>query len=46
MDDLKYRTQELADFVEAASHIYVFDVRNLVAVGYSNGANITMSMLF
>jgi predicted esterase len=45
IDDLKYRTHELADFVEAASHVYGFDVRNLVAVGYSNGANIAASTL-
>jgi predicted esterase len=45
IDDLKYRTQELADFVEEASHIYGFDAHNVVAVGYSNGANIAASML-
>jgi phospholipase/carboxylesterase len=45
IDDLKYRTQELADFVEEASHVYGFDAHNVVAVGYSNGANIAASML-
>jgi predicted esterase len=45
IDDLKYRTQELADFVEEASHAYGFDAHNVVAVGYSNGANIAASML-
>jgi predicted esterase len=44
LDDLKHRTQELADFVEAA-HAYGFDPRGLVAVGFSNGANIGASVL-
>ncbi len=45
LEDLKYRTNELADFVEAASKEYGFDVQNVIAVGYSNGANIASSML-
>ena len=45
IEDLKYRTQELADFVEAASRIYGFDIHNVIAVGYSNGANIASSIL-
>ena len=43
--DLRFRTQELADFVRAASSRYGFDVGNVVAAGYSNGANIAGSML-
>jgi predicted esterase len=43
--DLRFRTQELAEFVRAASDRYGFDSRNVVAVGYSNGANIAASML-
>ena len=43
MEDLKFRTHELADFVEEASKVYRFDLQRIVAVGYSNGANITAS---
>ena len=43
MEDLKVRTHELADFVEEASKVYRFDLQRLVAVGYSNGANIAAS---
>jgi phospholipase/carboxylesterase len=45
IDDLKFRTHELADFVETASRVYGFDLRKVIAVGYSNGANIAASML-
>jgi len=43
--DLRFRTQELVEFVRAASDRYGFDLRNVVAVGYSNGANIAGSMM-
>jgi len=45
LEDLKYRANELADFVTAAAKHYGFALHNLVAVGYSNGANIAASML-
>jgi phospholipase/carboxylesterase/glyoxalase family protein len=45
IEDLILRTNELADFVEAASALYRFDLSKAVAVGYSNGANIAVSML-
>jgi len=45
LDDLKNRTNELADFVAAAAQHYGFASDNVVAVGYSNGANIAASML-
>ncbi len=45
LEDLKYRTNELADFVTAAAQHYGFPTDRLVAVGYSNGANIAASML-
>ncbi len=45
LEDLKYRTNELADFVTAAAQHYGFAIDQLVAVGYSNGANIAASML-
>ena len=45
LEDLQHRTNELADFVIAAAQHYGFARENLVAVGYSNGANIAASML-
>src|SRR5262249_53359531 len=45
LEDLKRRTSELADFVTAAAQHYGFARDNLVAVGYSNGANIAASIL-
>lgn len=44
IEDLKFRTHELAGFVDKASRIYEFDARKVIAVGYSNGANIAASM--
>jgi predicted esterase len=45
IDDLKKRTHELADFVVSAAARYKIDIEKLVAVSYSNGANIAASML-
>jgi phospholipase/carboxylesterase len=45
LEDLKKRTHELADFVAASAERYQFAADQLVAVGYSNGANIAASML-
>jgi len=45
LEDLKKRTNELADFVAAAARHYQFAGDKVVAVGYSNGANIAASML-
>jgi phospholipase/carboxylesterase len=45
LEDLKFRTNELADFVIDASKTYDFDLQRIVAVGYSNGANIASSVL-
>lgn len=44
-EDLKRRTHELADFVGAAARHYEFAADKIVAVGYSNGANIAASLL-
>jgi len=44
-EDLIRRTHELADFVERASAKYRLNRQNLLAVGYSNGANIAGSLL-
>jgi phospholipase/carboxylesterase len=46
IEDLKFRTHELADFIVAAAQTYKFDVNNLYALGFSNGANIASSLLF
>jgi phospholipase/carboxylesterase len=45
IEDLKFRTNELADFVNDASKTYDFDLKRIIAVGYSNGANIAASIL-
>ena len=45
IEDLRFRTRELADFVEKASKVYGFDLRYIISVGYSNGANIASSLL-
>jgi predicted esterase len=45
LDDLKLQTAELAKFVAGASQKYGLDGRPIVAVGYSNGANIAASLL-
>jgi predicted esterase len=39
------RTHELAAFIQAASEEYRFDTSSLIAVGYSNGANVAASMM-
>jgi phospholipase/carboxylesterase len=44
-EDLVFRTHELAGFVETAAEEYGFDQLRLVAVGYSNGANIAASLM-
>ena len=45
LEDLKRRTHELADFVAAAAEHYQFATNQVIAVGYSNGANIAASLL-
>src|SRR5262249_41735363 len=45
LEDLKRGTSELANFVTAAAQHYGFARDNVVAVGYSNGANIAASIL-
>lgn len=43
--DLATRTEELAKFVEDAAETYGLDPHGIVAVGFSNGANIAGSLL-
>ena len=45
LEDLDRRTRELARFVEQASAQYAFDRRTVIAVGFSNGANIAAATL-
>ena len=45
VEDLKQRTNELADFITVAAARYKLAANEIVAVGYSNGANIAASML-
>ena len=45
LEDLKARTADLARFVAASAAKYKFDPSRVVALGYSNGANIAASLL-
>lgn len=45
IDDLKFQTHDLNDFIRAASQQYGVAKNKVVAVGYSNGANIAASLL-
>lgn len=46
LEDLDVRTRELYDFINEASRKYGFNRKKVIAIGYSNGANIAASMLF
>ncbi|GGF09911.1 carboxylesterase [Halobacillus andaensis] len=45
-EDLLFRTKELYEFLSEAAEEYGFSREKVVAVGYSNGANIAGSLLF
>lgn len=45
-EDLVFRTEELKQFLDDSAQEYQFDRKNVIAVGYSNGANIAGSLLF
>jgi phospholipase/carboxylesterase len=45
-EDLVYRTREINKFLDEAAAEYDFDRDNIIAIGYSNGANIAASLLF
>ncbi|MGD6831692.1 alpha/beta hydrolase [Sutcliffiella halmapala] len=45
-EDLIFRTKELHQFLDDAAEKYGFDRQEVIAVGYSNGANIAGSLLF
>lgn len=44
--DLILRTNELKEFIDMAAKDHAFDRNNVIAIGYSNGANIAGSLLF
>lgn len=46
VEDLIFRTNELNQFLNEAAEKYDFDRNNIIAIGYSNGANIAASLLF
>lgn len=45
-EDLRFRTEELKQFLDDAATKYRFNRDNVVAIGYSNGANIAANLLF
>lgn len=45
-ENLIFRTKELNEFLDKAAIEHDFDRNNIVAIGYSNGANIAASLLF
>jgi len=45
-EDLIFRTKELNTFLDEAAEKYEFDRKQIIAIGYSNGANIAASLLF
>ena len=45
LDDLARRTEQLGDFVDAAARDYGVDRARVVALGFSNGANVAASLL-
>ena len=45
-EDLIYRTKQLHQFLDDSAEQYGFDRNNIIAIGYSNGANIAASLLF
>ncbi len=45
-EDLILRTDELYQFLSEAADNYGFDRKQVIAIGYSNGANIAASLLF
>ena len=46
VEDLRRRAGDLARFVEAAAARYGFDPASVTAVGFSNGANVAVGLLF
>lgn len=45
LEDLRERTDELADFIADAARQYGFESSRVIALGFSNGANIASSLM-
>ncbi|MCM3442323.1 alpha/beta hydrolase [Metabacillus halosaccharovorans] len=45
-EDLIFRTNELNEFLEDSAKKYQFDRDRILAIGYSNGANIAASLMY
>lgn len=45
LDDLAWRTDDLAEFIRADAAVHEFDLSGVIAVGFSNGANMAVSLL-
>jgi predicted esterase len=45
LEDLRLRTRELREFIQTAAAKYHFDPGDVIAMGYSNGANIAATLL-
>ena len=45
IEDLKFRTHELADFIQKCSLHYKFDLKQTIVIGFSNGVNIAVSIM-
>jgi len=45
LQDLAIQTEALAEFIKRAANQYKFDTGQVIAVGYSNGANIAASVM-
>ena len=45
LEDLKQRTEELAQFIEGARREYALHDSKIVVAGYSNGSNIAASLI-
>jgi predicted esterase len=45
VEDVKFRAKELGEFIKKAAREHGFDAGRLLALGYSNGANIAAAML-
>lgn len=45
-EDLIFRTNELQEFLDESARKYNFDRNHILAIGYSNGANIAASLIY
>ncbi|PMC39136.1 carboxylesterase [Bacillus sp. UMB0899] len=45
-EDLIFRTKELNDFLDKSAKQYNFNRNRILAIGYSNGANIAASLMY